>query len=73
MNLIKKCPDSGCDAIYHNCKESDKKCKDCGGSIKMINKDTFMKKYANWFFQYDYQTGEYFRPNFDKYLQQTLF
>jgi len=62
--LIKKCPDFGCDAIYHNCKKSDKKCKDCGGSIKMINKKTFMKKYVNWFFQYDYHTMKYYRPKF---------
>ena len=26
-----------------------------------INEETFFKKFSNNFFQYDYQTGEYFR------------
>jgi hypothetical protein len=64
QNLIKKCPNNTCDSIYHNCKELDKKCKNCGGSIKMINKETFQKKYVEWFFQFDYQTENYFRPNY---------
>jgi hypothetical protein len=61
--MIKKCPDPGCETIYHNCTEKDKKCHYCGGSIKMINKETYIKKYSLFFFQYDYQTSEYFRPN----------
>jgi hypothetical protein len=72
-NLIKKCPDPFCDAIFHNCKISDKKCKNCGGSIKMISVDTFQKKYVNWYFQYDYLNENYYRPNYNKYIQQELF
>jgi hypothetical protein len=60
--MIKKCPDPGCETIYHNCTEKDKKCLNCGGSIKMINESTFLRKYKNWFFQYDYVTDEIFRP-----------
>ena len=63
-NLIKVCPDPGCGAVYHNCKVEDKKCKDCGGSIKMINQETHKRKFADWFWQYDYQTMEYLRPNY---------
>jgi hypothetical protein len=61
-NLIKVCPDPGCEAVYHNCKVSDKKCKDCGGSIKMINETTYSKKFKNHFFQYDYESMDFLRP-----------
>jgi hypothetical protein len=60
--MIKKCPVTGCETIYHNCTEKDKKCLNCGGFIKMINENTFLRKYKNWFFQYDYVTDEIFRP-----------
>jgi hypothetical protein len=60
--MIKECPDPGCETIYHNCTEKDKKCLNCGKFIKMINENTFLRKYKNWFFQYDYVTDEIFRP-----------
>ena len=60
--MIKKCPVHGCETIYHNCTVANKKCLNCGGSIKMINESTFLKKYKNYFFQYNYQTDEIFRP-----------
>jgi hypothetical protein len=60
--LIKVCVTPGCDAVWHNCPFKVKKCNDCGGSIKMINTKTFLKKFANNWFQYDFATGEYYRP-----------
>jgi len=60
--MIKKCPDPGCETIYHNCTKKDKKCLNCGGSIKVINESTFLRKYKNWFFQYDCVTDKIFRP-----------
>jgi hypothetical protein len=70
--LIKICPDPHCDTIYHNCTEKDKKCKNCGGTIKMINEKTFFKKYINHFWQLDYKTENFYRlqPN---YKQLELF
>lgn len=59
--MIKVCPNPHCDAVYHKCKKSDKACKDCGFTIKRINQVTYDKKFADRFFQYDYQTMDYYR------------
>jgi len=59
--MTKVCPNPHCDAVFHNCEEKDKKCKDCGTTIRKINKETYNKKFAGNFFQYDYQTMEYLR------------
>lgn len=69
LGLIKVCVEYGCESVYHNCPEKVKKCEFCGGSIKMINQETYFKKFANRFFQYDQPTGEYFRPT--KKITQT--
>lgn len=62
LGLIKVCPDPGCEAVWHNCPKKHTKCNDCGGNIMQINEDTFWKKFSNNWFQYDFETGEYFRP-----------
>lgn len=62
LGLIKVCVEYGCESVYHNCPVEIKKCEFCGGSIKMINQDTYFKKFSDRFFQYDQPTGEYFRP-----------
>lgn len=62
LGLIKVCVEPGCESVYHNCDFKVKKCEFCGGSIKMINQETYFKKFSNRFFQYDQPTGEYFRP-----------
>ena len=59
--MIKVCPVPGCEAVFHNCEKHHKKCLDCGGTIKMINHDTYLKKFKYNFFQYDYLTGNYYR------------
>lgn len=62
MDCIKICPNPHCEAVFHNCPESVKKCNDCGTSMRRINEKTYNEKFAlNWF-QYDYRTMEYFRP-----------
>jgi len=61
LGLIKVCADPLCGNIYHNCPFEVKRCE-CGGGIKMINQDTFFKKFSNTFFQYDQPSGEYYRP-----------
>jgi len=62
LGLIKICGEPACGSIYHNCPFEIKKCEFCGGSIKMINQETFFKKFSDSFFQYDQPSGEYFRP-----------
>lgn len=60
--MTKVCPNPHCEAVYHNCTEHDKHCADCGTTIRTINEHTYWKKFAHNWFQYDFQTGEIFRP-----------
>lgn len=60
--VIKVCGDPHCEAVYHNTPKSATKCKDCGGNLIAINEDTYNKKYADNYFQYDYETMDYYRP-----------
>jgi len=62
MECIKVCPDPQCEAIFHNCPKNLTKCKDCGGWIIAINEDTYWKKFAKSFFQYDYASHKYYYP-----------
>lgn len=62
LGIIKVCPDPGCEAVWHNVPKKHTRCKDCGGWIIAINEKTFWKKYSKNFFQYDFETGIYFRP-----------
>lgn len=61
-NVIKVCPDPGCEAVWHNCPRKETRCKDCGGWIMKITAEWYIKKFSNNFFQYDYLTHELFRP-----------
>lgn len=61
--MIKVCGDPCCSAVFHNCKEENKKCLDCGGRIMRINEKTYRSKFQNFYFQYDYQTQAYFYEN----------
>ena len=61
LKCTKVCPDPHCEAVWHNCPNTEKYCKDCGHRIIKINEKTFEKKFQGWFFQYDYNTGEYLR------------
>jgi hypothetical protein len=60
--VTKVCFNPHCDAVFHNTpKTGATKCLDCGGRIMEINEKTFQKKYAGWFFQYDYNSHEFLR------------
>ena len=59
---IKVCADPTCEAVYHNIPISFKKCKDCGARVMLINEDTFWKKFSKNWFQYDFASGKYYRP-----------
>ena len=60
--IIKVCPDPNCEAVWHNIPKSYTKCNDCGGRVMLINQKTFWKKFSNNWYQYDYKTGNYYRP-----------
>ena len=66
---IKICGDPHCDAIFHNCPADAKKCLDCGGKLIKINQSTYEKKFELNFFQYDFGSGEIYRPN-ECYIKQ---
>ena len=59
---IKVCPDPQCEAVYHNCPIKHTRCNNCGGWIKIIDNDTYWRKFSNIFFQYDFNTMEYYYP-----------
>ena len=69
--MIKVCPVPGCEAVWHNIPKSYTKCNDCGGRVMLINQYTFWNKFSKNWFQYDFATGEYFRP--EKPIQQLQF
>lgn len=60
--LIKVCGDPQCEAVFHNVPKQHTKCGDCGGRIMMINAETYWKKFSKNWFQYDFLTGNYYRP-----------
>jgi hypothetical protein len=60
--LIKVCLDPMCEAVYHNCEPSDRRCLCCGHKLLRIDAKTWEKKYSKWFWQYDFQTQEFYRP-----------
>ncbi len=60
--VTKICPDPGCSAVWHNCPKKHTRCNDCGGNIMAINAETFWEKFALEWFQYDFKSGELFRP-----------
>lgn len=62
QSFVKVCGDPGCEAVFHNVPKSATKCSDCGGRIMTINESTFWRKFSNNYFQYDYLTGNYYRP-----------
>ena len=62
LSLVKVCPDPGCEAVWHNIPQAYTKCNDCGGRVMLINENTYWNKFSNKWFQYDFETGNYFRP-----------
>jgi hypothetical protein len=58
MNLIKICGDPHCEAVWHNIPREYTKCNDCGGRVMLINEKTYRNKFLNYWFQYDFITGE---------------
>jgi hypothetical protein len=55
--MIKACIDPQCDEIAHNIEKQETHCRSCGGLLVTINQKSFVDKFINNFFQYDYTTG----------------
>lgn len=64
--LIKVCVNPHCDAVFHNCPVKHTRCNDCDGRLIRINEQTYWKKFSNNWFQYDFETMEYYRPKLIK-------
>jgi hypothetical protein len=62
LGLIKVCGDPYCEAIFHNIPKTHTRCNDCNGRVIEINEETFWSKYSKNYFQYNFETNEYFRP-----------
>lgn len=62
MMNIKVCVDPGCEAVFHNSPKKHTRCNNCGGRIMSINESTYWKKFSYNWFQYDFLTGAYYRP-----------
>ena len=60
--MTKVCPNPNREAIWHNIPKSYTKCNDCGGNVMLINEDTFWRKFSNNWYQYNFEDGQYFRP-----------
>ncbi len=58
MSLIKVCIDPHCDAVWHNIPKKVTRCPDCTMRVIQIDQETYKKKFAGNFFQYDYTTGK---------------
>ena len=63
--MIKVCIDPHCEEVAHNIEKSEKRCRSCGMKMVEINEKTYRDKFSNNFFQFDYQTGQYFRPKIE--------
>jgi hypothetical protein len=66
ISKIKVCGDPQCEAVFHNIPKKHTRCTDCDGRLIEINQATYNSKFANNFFQYEFTTGDYYRPNTTK-------
>ena len=66
LGLIKVCGDPHCGAVWHNIPKNHTHCKNWDGRVIIINEETYWKKFSNEFFQYEFETEEYFRPTKDE-------
>lgn len=62
MTTIKVCINQHCEEVAHNCDKKETRCRSCNGILVAITEQHYWKKFAPLFFQYDYQTGELYKP-----------
>lgn len=60
--FIKICGDPHCDQVHHNTPKKKTKCLNCNGNLIVINKNTYLKKYKDLYFQVDCSTQDYYYP-----------
>lgn len=56
MPRIKVCIDPHCEAVWFNIPKKVTHCANCDMILVEINQDTYRKKFAGHWFQYDYPT-----------------
>lgn len=61
--MIKVCIDPGCEEVAHNCSKEETRCRSCAGILVAITEQQYWKKFSANFFQYDYLTGNFYKPN----------
>jgi hypothetical protein len=71
--VIKVCLDDQCSEVAHFIERSEKHCRNCGKTMIAINWQTYEKKFADEYFQYDYRTGDFYRPLRAVATQSSLF
>ncbi len=62
MKTTKVCIDPHCEEVAHNIEKKETRCRNCGMLMVEIDQKTYLQKFASNYFQYDYQTGEIYRP-----------
>ena len=60
--MTKVCIDPGCEEVPHNIEKKETRCRTCNGILVRINAETFEKKFAQNFFQFNYATGDQIKP-----------
>lgn len=55
--VIKICINPHCDAVAHNCDRKETPCRDCGFRLVKINIATYLKKFRDNYFQYNYDNN----------------
>jgi hypothetical protein len=56
--MIKVCVNPHCSEVAHHCEKAETRCRNCDMQLVAIDQETYLKKFADYFFQYDYQTGD---------------
>lgn len=51
---LKVCINTQCEEVAHNCDKQETRCRNCNMLLCRIDKTTYMSKYINNCFQYDY-------------------
>lgn len=67
--MVKVCIDPSCNEVAHNIEKKETRCRTCNGIMVRINEKTYLKKFSDNFFQFDYLTDKYFRPAKNKQLK----
>lgn len=60
--MIKVCINPQCDEVLHNTPAKATRCPNCDMRLVAISEKCYQQKYAGSIFQFDYLTGDPYRP-----------